>query len=100
MSVSFHTANFCNSNINKQNKVSKNPSFGKFPTPETIERDRQIKATNRLTMITGAGIGAIIGCLKFANKVKAGLLGGVIGLAVGKLVGFVMHPYRISDKNA
>ena len=100
MVVSFQSANLSNSTINQQNKVSKNPSFGKFPTPETIERDRQIKKTENLTMITGAGLGAIIGCLKYANKVKAGILGGVIGLAVGKLVGFVMNPYKISDKNA
>ena len=100
MSVSINPISLCETKINKQNENSKKPSFGKFPTPETIERDKQIKVTNRITMITGAGLGAIIGCLKFANKVKAGILGGVIGLAVGKLVGFIMHPYRISDKNA
>lgn len=72
-------------------------STNKYPTDKTIERDKRIKRNNTITMLGGASIGIATGCLKFANKLKAGIIGGVIGLVAGKLIGFLVNPRIYKD---
>ena len=98
MVVSFQTTGLKDVKTFKQNKKSIAMSSEKYPTPESIERNKRIKKDNALTMVVGTGIGAAIGCFKFPNKLKAGIIGGLIGLVAGKVVGFLTHPYEIRDK--
>lgn len=93
MVVSFQSTNFAQANAWKQaDNKAKSLVFGKMPTPESIERNKRIKRTNMIAMIAGTGIGATVGCLKFAQKLKAGVIGGLIGLVAGRLLGFLINP--------
>lgn len=87
MKVSFQTTNF-----NKANGVA----FSKQATPESIANHKRIDRDDKICMALGTVAGATIGCLKYTQKVKAGVIGGLLGLLAGKIVGFFIHPRRTS----
>ena len=84
-------------NNSLQTQKTNLPSFKKLPTAETIKRDKQIKRNNAISMICGTGLGITIGCLKFASKFKAGLIGGSIGLIDGRIAGALINPREYKD---
>jgi hypothetical protein len=47
-------------------------------------------------MALGTVAGTTIGCLKYTQKFKAGVIGGLLGLLAGKIVGFFIHPRSTS----
>ena len=93
MTVSFQATNFSNVSPYMRKNNSKSVTFGRFPTPQSIEREKRYKRGRIITTVAGTAVGATIGALGYSKKIKAGTIGGIIGFIAGSLAGNMAYPY-------